>query len=135
IYDFLRGFHDATIATEGRESTIEKVLPIMDFLLAKYEKAMRDFKDNTFILHCLKTGWEKLDKYYCLSDLTPVYIAAIVLHPEMKFNYLNKRWPKKWPKEARKKVKDFWNAQYKSTVISLPQQPSEETSDESPNEC
>ena len=36
IHDFLRGFHDATIATEGRDSTIEKVLPTMDFLLAKY---------------------------------------------------------------------------------------------------
>ena len=61
--------------------TIEKVLLTMDFLLAKYEKAMRDFKDNAFILPCLKTSWEKLDKYYCLSDLTPVYVAAIVSTP------------------------------------------------------
>ena len=106
----------------------------MDFLLAKYEKAIRDFKDNAFTLPCLKTGWEKLDKYYCLSDLTQVYVAIIVLHSKLKFNYLDKRWPKKWAKEAQKKVKDFWNTQYKLTVISLPQQPSEETSDESPNE-
>ena len=52
---------------------------------------MTEFKDNKMMLPCLKTGWEKLEKYYQLSDITPVYVAALVLHPRLKFDYINKR--------------------------------------------
>jgi hypothetical protein len=32
----------------------------------------------------INLGWQKLDNYYCLTDRTPTYLAAVVLHPRMK---------------------------------------------------
>jgi len=72
----------------------------MDFLLSRYEAATKEFKNNRLILPCLCTGWEKLAKYYHLSDQMPVYIAAIVLYSELKFAYLDRHWEKKWAIEA-----------------------------------
>jgi|SRR5437667_3404868 len=91
ICNFLRSFHAATLTTEGHNSAIKKVLPMMDFLLAKYDKAIEDYKDDWFMLPCLRTGCDKLEKYYYMSDSMPVYITALVLHPCLKFNYIDKR--------------------------------------------
>ena len=106
----------------------------MDFLLSRYEAATKEFKNNRLILPCLCTGWEKLAKYYHLSDQMPVYIAAIVLYSELKFAYLDRHWEKKWAIEARTKMRSFWNTQYKSTAIELHPQLCSETSAESVNE-
>ena len=119
IRDFLCSFNAATLATEGRNSTLEKVLPSMDFLLAKYDKAIEDYKNDWLMLPCLRTECNKLEKYYCLSDSTPVYIAALVLHPRLKFDYIDKHWPKRWGRDARNKLKEFWIMQYKSTAIEI----------------
>ena len=80
---------------------------------------MIKFKDNKMMLLCLKTGWEKLKKYYQLSDITPVYIAALVLHPQLKFDYIDKQWPKQWARNAQRKLETFWTKEYKLTAIEL----------------
>jgi hypothetical protein len=40
----------------------------------------------------IKLAWQKLDEYYEKLDNNPVYVAAVVLHPNMKWQYLEKRW-------------------------------------------
>jgi hypothetical protein len=32
----------------------------------------------------INNAWDKLDKYYILTDKTPAYVAALVLHPGQK---------------------------------------------------
>ena len=87
VQSFLRYFFDATKATEGRTATIERILPAMDFLLEKFEDGKALYKENPFIGPCINSGWEKLDKYYNLTDRSPVYIAAMVLCPAIKWGY------------------------------------------------
>lgn len=43
IRGFLQGFYEATKACEGRDASLDMVLPIMDFLLEKCEKAAETF--------------------------------------------------------------------------------------------
>ena len=69
------------IETEGQDITIEQILPTMDFLLEEFEKAKKQFARDKFILLMVKTGWVKMDKYYNLTDCSPVYIGTIVMNP------------------------------------------------------
>jgi hypothetical protein len=36
--------------------------------------------------------WKKLNKYYTLTDESPVYVAAVVLHPGLTWRWLKKAW-------------------------------------------
>jgi len=40
----------------------------------------------------INAGWQKLELYYYKLDDSPVYVAAVVLHPRMKWRSLEKRW-------------------------------------------
>ena len=56
IRDFLRGFHFATKATEGHAATLERVLPTMDFLANRFEKAIQQFTNHQYMRESLHTG-------------------------------------------------------------------------------
>ena len=68
IRDFLSSFYDATKATEGRQSTIDGVLPAMDFLLERFEEGIRDFHNDEHMSACIDAGWKKLTEYYRKAD-------------------------------------------------------------------
>lgn len=124
LQDFLLFFHDATLATEGRNATIDRVLPTMDFLLEQFETAKQTYADDPFMSPCCNSGWAKLDKYYTLTERSPVYIAALVLSPQWKWDYINNNWPKEWHTTYRAQMLDFWTTEYKSTAITVPTQAS-----------
>ena len=46
------------------------------------------------MIHAIEMGWFVLSKYYGLSDATPAYAAAILLHPQKRACYIEKRWDK-----------------------------------------
>ena len=62
-------------------------------------------------------GWKKLDEYYQKTDQSPVYVAAVVLHPGLKWKWLEKAWKDRpqWIKEAKNNVQMLW-----SEYASLP---------------
>jgi hypothetical protein len=125
LQDFLLFFHDATLATEGHNATIDKVLPTMDFLLEQFETAKVTYANDRFMSPCCNSGWAKLDKYYSMTDRSPVYIAALVLSPQWKWEYIDNNWPEQWQANCRKRMLDFWTEEYKSTAIAVPTQVSE----------
>lgn len=55
--------------------------------------------EQTTYEHHLSTNinlaWQKMNGYYAHLDDTPAYVAAVVLHPRMKWRYLEKRWSDK----------------------------------------
>jgi hypothetical protein len=61
-------------------------------------------------------GWQKLDSYYKKTDETPIYRVAVVLHPRMKWHWINRHWGKHqdWVTAAHKAVEGLWE-QYKVT--------------------
>jgi len=40
----------------------------------------------------INLAWQKLDGYYSKIDQSSVYLAAIVLHPGLKWKWLEKAW-------------------------------------------
>jgi hypothetical protein len=94
----------------------------MDFLLEQFETAKETYANDPFISPCCNSGWAKLDKYYTLTERSPVYIAALVLSPQWKWDYINNNWPKEWQTIYRAQILDFWTTEYKSTTIIVPTQ-------------
>lgn len=53
-------------------------LPEFNYKIEKSRKYIKIFINNC---------WGKLDEYYKLIDLTPVYTAAVILHLEKRWRY------------------------------------------------
>ena len=47
---------------------------------------------NTHLSASILTMWFAFNKYYALTDKTPVYTAALLLNPTLQKAYLNKSW-------------------------------------------
>lgn len=62
----------------------------------------------------IEMGWFVLSKYYGLSDATPAYAAAILLHPQKRKRYIEKRWDKDWRQPAIDAVRSLWKSNYES---------------------
>lgn len=116
IHGFLEPFHDATIANEGMRDSICNVLPTMDYLLHHIEAT----KKATFLSQLaamMETAWAKLADYYELTEDSPVYSAATVFNPSLKWAYMEKTWEDKteWVDRANARVGQLWRETYKST--------------------
>jgi hypothetical protein len=92
IKEFLEKLKMATKAYELRYSTLNLILPSMDYILAQFERFKEDNQNDVIIAPMFNSGWVKLDRYYRLSNSTPVYITAIILYPLKKWRYIDKYW-------------------------------------------
>jgi hypothetical protein len=81
----------------------------------------------------LKCGWETLVKYYSLTDRSPVYIAAVVLHPVHKWEYFRKHWKQEWIVNAQQRMLNFWHDEYKGTIDLVQHEAEEELSQQQEN--
>ncbi|KAM3464192.1 hypothetical protein MY5147_009554 [Beauveria neobassiana] len=80
---FLQPFASATLYAEGEKSSISQSLPLMDALLAHYERNKVYYSQEVHrdlrMVRAVEMGWFVLNKYYNLTDETPVYAAALLL--------------------------------------------------------
>lgn len=60
-------------------------------------------------------SWFKFDKYYKLTDDSPVYVAAILLHPSLRQAYLQVQWAQQeqYIGPAIEGVRKMWEEHYK----------------------
>jgi hypothetical protein len=123
IQEFLESIAQTTKALESNLATLDNVLPAMDFILGKFEEGKKQFKNHPQLSKMFNSGWSKLDKYYQMTDETPVYVAALVLNPRHKWAYIENNWKqKKWVANSKKMMQDLWEL-YKpiDTDITLSQ--------------
>lgn len=81
-----------TKALESSFATLDNVLLAMDFVLAQFEAGKETFANDPVMAPMYNSGWAKLDKYYRLTDESPAYVAAVVLHPSHKWHYIHENW-------------------------------------------
>jgi hypothetical protein len=60
-----------------------------------------EFKDDLVLGPCINSGWSKLSKYHDKTSDSPAYVAAIVLDPAYKWEYIEKTWEQIWIQGAR----------------------------------
>jgi hypothetical protein len=85
----------------------------MDVLYKHYNQAFNKYKDNQQLLGCVLTSLYVFEKYYKLSDESPAYAAALILHPSRRKAYIQKNWPRSWHKKIFNNVKKLWEDKYK----------------------
>ncbi|KID81807.1 Ribonuclease H-like protein [Metarhizium guizhouense ARSEF 977] len=86
--DFLQPFWQATLAEQKSWSSLDQLLYHMDILLKHFEDAKKTYSNHQRLIHSIHMGWFVLDKYYVKTDETPVYSAALLLHPSKRLKYL-----------------------------------------------
>jgi hypothetical protein len=110
------------VSQEGQYGALWRVLHGMNFMYDVLEKAQEeinksnaDFERTEHYNTGINTAWLKLEKYFKLTDFSPLYVAAIVLHPARRFEYFEDKWAEhpSWVKTARKAFKDLFLSYYK----------------------
>lgn len=76
---------------------------------------------DRYLRNSLQLGWEKLDKYYQLTDHSSAYVAAIALHPRFKWRWIRKKWADRvdWQNAAAKALKKQWEFYKRKEVANL----------------
>jgi hypothetical protein len=92
IHDFLQPFYEITKDTQWDKTSLDEVICSMDFLVTHYKAAMEQFRHNITMIDRIMTSWYKFDDYYSRTDDTPVYAAAILLHPSLREAHLKEAW-------------------------------------------
>ena len=121
IKEFLEPLKAYTKSLESSTRGLDSVLPAMDFILAHFETAKVQYRNNKVFHYStlirlsanfnkvlsamINSRWQKMNKWYAVTNDSPVYAAAIVLHPSMKWGYIELKWRKDWIKPTKKKVK------------------------------
>ena len=116
ITKFLKPFRSATKANEGLLDTIDRVLPGMEYLMGHLEEARAEYAANNYMGERVQRAWEKLDKYYKITDATIAYIGATVLNPMRKWHWFNRRWTTpilaRALNQAKADLRQLWESKY-----------------------
>jgi hypothetical protein len=82
--------------------------------------------EHTLEYRMLATGvnlaWKKLDHYYQVTDQSPVYVAAVVLHPAYTWRWVRSKWKGRpdWITHSQEAVKQFWILRYAHLEVDMP---------------
>jgi hypothetical protein len=70
----------------------------------------------------LQLGIQKADDYYKKTDESPAYLAAVILHPQYKWQYIKHTWKdhQDWIETGKQTVRDLWENEYKHLEIENP---------------
>lgn len=122
LIDYLEAYEHGTLACEGRYSTAETILPIMEFLLEIFEEGRLKHVENQFLGLCCQAGWDKLIKYYRKTGESCAYVGAVVLDPTRKWEFFEKgvQWRVDWIKDSQAAVQKVWEDEYKQENPVLP---------------
>jgi hypothetical protein len=118
IHEILIPFRQVTKATEGEQDSLDDMQLSMEFLIQHYKEMKEKFYNNPHISARLMSSWFKFDKYYQLSDDTPVYAAAVLLHPSLRKKVLSDNWAHQaqYIDPAVEAARDMWLEHFKSSA-------------------
>jgi hypothetical protein len=124
--DILKPLEKATLKLQDRPSRssdtgIWHVLPTMEWLLHRFESFKEEYQSHPdpHFRRGITQAWAKLDKYYLLTEKSPIYVAAVVLNPKWKWKYFEKQWAdhKDWIQDAKKAVRELWTVDYRNQPL------------------
>ncbi|OWT42311.1 transposase [Pochonia chlamydosporia 170] len=120
VDEFLQPFLSATKGTEGEESSLDDMLMSMDFLIEHFKLQKEKHKNNPQMTTRILASWFKFDKYYQLTDDSPIYAAAILLNPALRRAYLDSAWSHQtaYIEPAVEQAREMWTQSFKPMVTT-----------------
>ena len=75
---FLDTFTETTLALESSTSTLDEVLPAMDYILIDFEKGKERYAGDIHMASRYNSGWQKMAKYYNRTSESSAYAACCI---------------------------------------------------------
>ncbi|KAL6402752.1 hypothetical protein AUP68_14088 [Ilyonectria robusta] len=114
---------------EGKFGAIWEVLLTMEWLLKHLEEAkvQHERDEEPYLRIGCNLGWMKLDQYYTLTEDSPAYLAALVLHPAFRWSTVESQWADHpdWLVGGKAAVQELWE-EYRNLSVeqdTIPEQP------------
>ncbi|KAJ0124188.1 Zinc metalloproteinase dpy-31 [Fusarium oxysporum f. sp. albedinis] len=67
---------------------------------------------RAYIRASINNGWKKLDEYYSKLGESPLFAAAVILHPRFSISWLEATWATEeqlaWVRDAKAGIKDYF---------------------------
>lgn len=105
---------------EESATGIADVYDVLSLILSHLEKLKDEYaesqKDTAFWV-AIEQAWSKATEYYNLLDATPVYTAALLLDPRLKYEYLKKEWGADHAKLGVDAVRRLWEQDYRLSTL------------------
>jgi hypothetical protein len=117
LRDFLRPFWEITQGARFDISSLDQALSAMDFLHLHFTSQSALYKDRKDLgmETRLVTSWFKFGEYYKMTEESPAYAAAILLHPSLRQACLQNSdsWRKADVNRAVREARKFWKDHFK----------------------
>ena len=127
VLEFLAPFRDETLLLEGnqKQGALHNIYPSLEVIRNHIQFFLSRFSDTSLHFHqSLNLVWNKLNKYYSKSNLSPVICASIILNPNMDgfFESSEHGWGSRseWVEEAMHLVRQLWQQNYKPLQLQPP---------------
>jgi hypothetical protein len=101
----------------------------MEWLLKHLEesKMQHEHDEEPYLRIGCNLAWMKMDEYYSLTDESPAYLAALVLHPGFRWSAVESQWTDQpdWIMRGKAAVREVWE-EYRTRPVDQeapPEQP------------
>ncbi|KNE88916.1 hypothetical protein PSTG_17635 [Puccinia striiformis f. sp. tritici PST-78] len=122
LVDVLEPFYEFTLQLSIKASArVAEVVVFIDSITASLSTVVANEDDRypPALRNACRAGVLITNKYYSLTDCSPIYRIAMVLHPSFKDEYFKlAKWPKAWIDKAIHLTREMYETWYK------PKQPS-----------
>ena len=103
FHSFLKPFYVLTKTMEGNANrpgaegghgAVWETIKTINYLFVKFKQAAEAtrFEEPSHFKSGIDCGWAKLEDYYLKTERTPVYRAALALHPSYGYDYFERHW-------------------------------------------
>ncbi|KNE95440.1 hypothetical protein PSTG_11293 [Puccinia striiformis f. sp. tritici PST-78] len=117
LVQVLEPFYEFTLQVSTKASArVAHVVVLIDQITAALSTvvANEDERYPPALRNACRAGVIITNNYYSLTDSSPIYRIAMVLHPSFKDKYFKlAKWPKSWIDEAIDLTRDMYNTWYK----------------------
>jgi hypothetical protein len=136
LHTCLEEYYISTNSTEGHTPLVCDYFMTLHYLMNSvdaWQQEARDYLKDKLLQQALQASWLKLEKYYKLTDNTPIYYAAVMLNPMLKTHWFHEAWTtseqQEWIQPTIAAVRAIWRSEYKhlSTSDNGPQSIDDDT--------
>ena len=85
-------------------------------MVSRIEEVADTYENDEFMRRSLHAAYTKILLYWNKQERSPVYIAAIVLDPTLKWSYFDE-WEPEWRPNMKRQMREFWET-YKPLIVT-----------------
>ncbi|KNF03993.1 hypothetical protein, variant [Puccinia striiformis f. sp. tritici PST-78] len=122
LVEVLNVFHEITLQVSIASSArLSNVVVFIDQVTDQLLTAISNQKYPPALRNACRIGLKITNKYYSLTDSSPLYRIAILLHPSFRDEYFKMaNWEPDWIAEAIRLARDMWVSHYKPRSSTTP---------------